>query len=184
MHEIYNFENSLFLEFNLLNIAAEQIILNENSKKITLNQCFIYNKNIAKSYEDFECSICRKSLLNSKSNLYKTNEYLIIILNYGKNKKIKINIHFDEYINLDEFIEKNNNENFRLFDTFVHYGDSSSSGHYISYCRNDINNKLYKFNDIDIEELSYEELIKENTTYILFYEKIYDKIYNCIKYYK
>ena len=67
--------------------------------------------------------------------------------------------------------------------TIVHYGNSSPSRHYVSYCRSDIDNKFYKSDDANIKESSYEELIKEKTTYILFYEKSYDKAYNYIKYY-
>ena len=43
--------------------------------------------------------------------------------------------------------------------TIVHYGNSSPSGHYVSYCRSDIDNKFYKFDDANIKESSYEELI-------------------------
>ena len=87
-----------------------------------------------------------------------------------KKKKLNIDIYFDEYINIDKFIEKKNNLNYKLIGTIVHYGSSSSSGHYISYCRCD-DNKFYKFNDNIVTEASYEELLKEKTTCILFYKK-------------
>lgn len=53
--------------------------------------------------------------------------------------------------------------------TIVHYGNSSPSGHYVSYCRIDIDNKFYKFDDGNIKESSYEELInkRKNNIYII-----------------
>lgn len=50
-----------------------------------------------------------------------------------------------------------------------HYGNSSPSGHYVSYCRSDIDNKFYKFDDGNIKESSYEELInkRKNNIYII-----------------
>ena len=68
----------------------------DNLELITLNQCFIYNKNHLENNEDFECSVCENSILYSKSNLYMTNDYLIILSDYGKNKKLKTKIYFDE----------------------------------------------------------------------------------------
>ena len=170
-HTTYNFEYSSFLDFNLFNIAKEIRNDKKNYENITLDECFKYNNNIKDNYEDFECSICQDSLLKSKSSIYMTNDYLIIFFNYGKNKNCRINVLFEEYINIEEFIEIKNNEYFELIGTIVHYGSSSSSGHYISYCRREEDNKFYKFNDEIVTESSYEELIKEKTTYILFYQK-------------
>ena len=68
----------------------------DNLELITLNQCFIYNKNLLENNEDFECSVYENSILYSKSNLYMTNDYLIILSDYGKNKKLKTKIYFDE----------------------------------------------------------------------------------------
>jgi len=47
-------------------------------------------------------------------------------------------------------------------------------GHYVAYCKNDINNKWYEFNDDDVFHVPYSELESEIVTenaYILFYVK-------------
>ena len=169
-HTTYNFEESSFLDFNLSKIIKQLKYKNKKTENITLDDCFIcFNDNRCYD-EDFECSVCQNNLLNSKSNIYLTNDYLVIIFDYGKNKKLNIDIFFDEYINIDKFIEKKNNLNYKLIGTIVHYGSSSSSGHYISYCRCD-DNKFYKFNDNIVTEANYEELLREKTTYVLFYKK-------------
>ena len=61
-HKNYCFEYSSFLEFNLMNISKQTMGKKGNLELITLNQCFIYNKNLLENNEDFECSVCEKSI--------------------------------------------------------------------------------------------------------------------------
>jgi len=67
-------------------------------------------------------------------------------------------------------VEIKNKEYFKLMGTKLHYGNSSPSGHYVSYCRSDIDSKFYKFDDGNIKESSYEKLInkRKNNIYIIF----------------
>lgn len=66
-HKNYCFEYSSFLEFNLMNISKQIMGKKDNLELITLNQCFIYNKNLLENNEDFECSICENSI---KTKIY------------------------------------------------------------------------------------------------------------------
>jgi tetratricopeptide (TPR) repeat protein len=175
-HTTYSFDYGTILEFNLLDIINK--MKNNNYKqinKISLNDCFIHNKNIINKHE-FYCSKCQKDIAGkSFTNLYMTKDYLIIILDYGKDKKLKIKVIYEEYINIEKFIEKRNQEYYQLIGAIFHYGDSSSYGHYISYCRNYTNNKFYIFNDSNVKESSFEDILNDNFPYILFYKKYYKK---------
>ena len=157
-HINYSFESGIILEFNILDINEK--ITHKN--KILLKDCFINNKKNLNNYE-FYCSKCQKdSIGNLKTNLYMTKDYLIIMLNYGKNKNLKLKVIYDEYINIEEFVEKKNNEYFKLIGAIFHYGDSSPSGHYVSYCRNKNNNKFYNFNDSKVKLSNFENILKDN----------------------
>ena len=184
-HTTFSFDYGAILEFNLLEIINE-LKKNNNKKinKISLNDCFMHTKKI-KDKNEFYCSKCqRDNIGKSITNIYMTNDYLIIILDYGKNKQLKIKVIYDEYINIEEFIEKESHEYYELVGAVFHYGNSSSSGHYVSYCRNNINNQFYLFNDTYVSESSFQDILKDNYPYILFYKKYYNNLCNYSKYIK
>jgi ubiquitin C-terminal hydrolase len=174
----YSFEKKCFIEFNFDIIMKAQL---------EIGNCFRYYFNQKNTSEEF-CPDCNKYVkCDCITNLYKTSDYLIIILNYKKNNN-KINIKYDEYIDLKNFVEEYNETTnikdycFRLVSAVFHVGDSSSFGHYISCCRvvnneNDINNmeEIYLFNDSYVAPLSFVQIRKYNCSpYILFYEKYYN----------
>lgn len=169
----FNFEHKFFLDFNLDELLDKR-------KTLNLNEIFNYyfNKN---NISDEFCPKCNKNIkCETKTSIYKTSDYLIIILNQKRKNKIKIN--FDENINIRNFVEEykeNKNEveyNFRLVGVILYIGDATSYGHYVSCCRNTNNEnkqeKVYLFNDAKVKEFQFEQIEKYNfTPYILFYEK-------------
>ena len=182
-HVTYSFEYGSVLEFNILDIKEKiQNKFKKAIKKISLNECFIFNNTISDNYESF-CSKCQNySFGHLKTNIYMTKEYLIIILNYGKETNINIKVIYDEYINIEEFVEKKNKEFFKLVGIIFHYGDSSAYGHYVAYCRNKINNIFYNFNDSNVKISNFENIINDDVPYILFYTKYYCQSNNYIDY--
>lgn len=179
-HVTYSFDYSCLLEFDVLDIYKKlKKKYGKAINKISLNDCFIFNKITLNNNELF-CSKCQKnSICNSVINLYSTRDYLILIIN---NNFLNIKLIYDEYINIDEFVEKNNKEYFRLIGAVMHYGNSNFNGHFISYCRYYINDKFYKINDLKVTETNFENILKDSTPYILCYEKIYNKSYKYIHY--
>ena len=109
---------------------------------------------------------------------------LIIILNRGKN-----NQDFDEDFKFSEILDfnknnivinKNSYHKFFLCGIITHLGESGSSGHFIAYCRNDVNDNFLCYNDSIVTEVSVHDAMKTNisyydyekiTPYILFYHK-------------
>ena len=179
-HTFYSFEKKCFIEFNwdILNKA-----------RLVVKNCFKIYFNLENQSEEF-CSNCKKYVnCKCKTNIYKTSDYLIILLNYKKNKT-KINIVYDEYIDIKNYVEEYNESKsrnykdycYRLVGAIYHSGDSSSYGHYIACCRNigNENNikkeeEIYLFNDSYVRTLNFNQIKKFNCSpYILFYEKFYN----------
>jgi ubiquitin C-terminal hydrolase len=166
----YSFENKCYIEFDL-----EEFFEKNKRNKIEVNECFYYFFKLKTEESDEFCPECNNMILcSSKSSLNKTSEYLIIVLNHKKNKKLTIN--YDEYIDISRYT--NNQESYyRLVGVVLHIGNSSTFGHYISCCLNsELNNeeKFYLFNDTDVYDYSFDRLKRLNyTPYILFYEKYY-----------
>ena len=116
--------------------------------------------------------------------IYSLPPVLIIVLNRGKNSH-DFNEEFDfpEAINFnkepDLIINKDSYKRFYLAGIITHLGESSSKGHFICYCRNDVNDKYVCYNDESFtNEVSIEEAMdskisdninKNKTPYILFY---------------
>ena len=182
-HITYSFDYGSVLEFNIIDINEKiKNRYKKVTKKISLNDCFIYNNTNSDKYE-FLCSKCQNySFGHLKTNIFMTKEYLIIILNYGKNNGLNLKVIYDEYINIEEFVKNGNKEFFKLIGIVFHYGDSSAYGHYVAYCRNKVNNTFYNFNDSNVKISNFENILNDEVPYILFYEKYYNQSNNYIKY--
>lgn len=182
-HKTFSFDYNSLLEFNLLDLTKTiEKKYNKKINEIHLRDCFILNKKIISEDYEFYCQKCQKDTIGkSISNLYKTKDYLIIILDYGKNKALRIKVIYDEFININEFVENGDQEYYELIGAVFHYGDSASYGHYISYCKN-INNQFFYINDSNVKISNFDEMLKDNSPYILFYKKQKDQLSNYIKY--
>ena len=135
------------------------------------------------------CNRCRQLAPGShKQDFYTLPPVLIIILNRGKN-----NQDFNEEFKFDEvldFTDKNiiqNNQSYKkyyLCGIITHLGESGSSGHFIAYCRNNINENFLCYNDDSVNpvglldamsaKISYEATEKK-TPYILLYHYMEQK---------
>lgn len=177
-HTFYSFDKKCFIEFDW-DILTKA--------KLEIKNCFKLYFNLEYKSEEF-CPNCHKCIkCKSSTNIYKTSDYLIIILNYKKINK-KINIVYDEYIDIKNYVEEYNTSRnykdycYRLVGIVLHSGDSSSYGHYISCCRNTNNEnnintieEIYLFNDSYVRTLNFSQIKEYNCSpYILFYEKYYD----------
>ncbi len=132
------------------------------------------------------CNSCQGSHTGStQQSIYSLPPVLIIVLNRGKN-----NQDFNDEFNFPEVLDFNDGNNFvisnhnnykRFFlcGIITHLGESSSSGHFICYCRNDLNDPFVCYNDTQVAEgieidagmscnLS-ENSYEKKTPYILFY---------------
>ena len=130
------------------------------------------------------CNQCKKLTPGThQQNIYAMPNILIIILDRGKN-----NSEFNEEFTFDEILDftKGNvfinnpksSKKFYLCGIVTHLGESGSSGHFIAYCRNGVNEPFLCYNDaavakVDVitameAKLSKNEM-KKKTPYILLY---------------
>uniref|UniRef100_A0A3Q2E6S8 Ubiquitin carboxyl-terminal hydrolase n=1 Tax=Cyprinodon variegatus TaxID=28743 RepID=A0A3Q2E6S8_CYPVA len=87
--------------------------------------------------------------------------------------KIGTHVSFPlEGLDLQPFLAKDSSAqttSYDLLSVICHHG-TASSGHYIAYCRNDVNNLWYEFDDQSVTEVS-ESCVQNAEAYVLFYKK-------------
>uniref|UniRef100_A0AAZ3RIB6 Ubiquitin carboxyl-terminal hydrolase 33 n=1 Tax=Oncorhynchus tshawytscha TaxID=74940 RepID=A0AAZ3RIB6_ONCTS len=87
--------------------------------------------------------------------------------------KIGTHVSFPlEGLELQPFLAKDSSAHttsYDLLSIICHHG-TASSGHYIAYCRNDLNNLWYEFDDQSVTEVS-ESCVQNAEAYVLFYKK-------------
>ena len=129
------------------------------------------------------CNTCRKLQPGiNKNDIYTMPKILIIILNRGKNNSdFNEEFKFDEYLDFtDKNITTNQNslKRFYLCGIITHFGESGSSGHFIAYCRNNVNEQFLCYNDSFVTQTKVldamvskvsERAEEKRTPYILLY---------------
>ena len=166
--KLYNFQYFQYLSFPLYHFANKKFNLYLGLKEYIQPE-------ILNGDNQFFCQICN-NLRDAKvvSQICYTSPYLIINLDYGKNKKyIPIEIDFGSIICMTkEFLIKNIREvNYDLVAVCTHMGSSGIGGHYIAYCKDPIKESLWhKFNDAGHSLCSFEET-KKNSPYLLIFKK-------------
>ena len=138
--------------------------------KINFDHCFKFLAKIEK-FNDTYCQKCGKTGISLyKESIYYFPNYLIIILNRGKgnifNCKVDIPIEFTPSM----YVEKDKNSKFSLIGVVSHLGESNMGGHFIAFCRHNIDGKWRCYNDSIVTE-SQNDFLEKGTPYILFYQK-------------
>ena len=163
---LYNFQYFQFLSFPTFNYKDKEFNLYQGFKEFIRpelmhgdNQCY--------------CQKC-KGLRDAKvtTKIFSTPPYLIINIDYGKNKKYKPDkVVFGGIIDIKNFVENTNNSTrFKLIAVSTHLGRSGNTGHYITYCQSN-ENKWYEFNDSSVTETKFDK-INSNSPYVLIYKRI------------
>ena len=168
----YEFTFEFTLTFNLEKIYNDMPNKKNNKKrKLNLEECFInyFSENIKK----FKCTTCSKRVEGKISNkICVLPNFLIIILDRGKDDKFDCNVDFDYVIDLKVVTEQIENEKYNakyeLIGSSFLYG-SSGSGHTVAFCKH-FDDNYYLFND---EKYHPEKLksLKDSKAFLLFYER-------------
>ncbi len=168
---LYNYQYFQFLSFPAFNYNNKKFNVYQGLKEYIKpeimkgdNQCYCQN-----------CKGLRDAEVTSK--LFYTPPYLIINIDYGKDKIYKPKkVEFGEIIDITYFTDdKNEIKQYELIAISTHIGRSGNSGHNIAYCKNINNNKWYKFNDSMVDECNFSE-VNSNSPYLLLFKL--RKIYN------
>jgi ubiquitin C-terminal hydrolase len=129
------------------------------------------------------CNDCKKlcKALHQQF-IFRTPTILIVVLNRGKaNLDYQGDFEFYSELDLSNYVyDKNCVKKYFLIGIISHIGESGSSGHFISYCRNQPNTLFYCYNDASVFQLKNNDdaygnkiINEKRTPYILFY-----KVYN------
>jgi len=164
----YNFQYFQFLSFPTFNFKDKTFNVYQGFKEFIKPE-------IMSGENQLYCQNC-KGLRDAKvtTKIYSSPPYLIINIDYGKNKKYKPEkVIFGSLIDITGFTDSSNNMQniqYKLIAVYSHIGRKGSSDHYITYCRNN-ENKWYEFNDSCVSEAKFEE-INSNSPFLLIYKKL------------
>ena len=184
---IYNFNIYSFLIFPLEKIRLYLVNQKKDGfDKVTLEDCFLnyISEEIMSGDNQMYCNYCHRNSNYSMINkIYTHPEVLVIILNRGKGLEFDAEFEYPENFILNNYINFENNDNYQnyeiieyeLINVISHLGESSMSGHFISFCKSPIDNKWYKYNDAVVSESSIDFMNKNNDElktipYVLFYK--------------
>ena len=136
--------------FKILSFSLEEVRKFKGYYKnirIPLLNCFEYYEKY-EMYTSFYCNYCNYCYpAYSNSKLIKTPNSLIISLDHGKDLKFNVNVTFEEYLDLKQFICSYESPFFyELKGVISHFGTNDDGGYFIAYCKNSNNCNWYKYN--------------------------------------
>ncbi|XP_061695015.1 ubiquitin carboxyl-terminal hydrolase 33 [Syngnathoides biaculeatus] len=148
---------------------------------VTLQDCLaaFFARDELKGDNMYSCEKCKKLRNGVKfCKMQSLPEILCIHLKRFRHElmfstKIGTHVSFPlEGLDLQPFLAKDSSAqtaNYDLLSVICHHG-TASSGHYIAYCRNDLNNLWYEFDDQSVTEVS-DSCVQNAEAYVLFYKK-------------
>ncbi|XP_053325258.1 ubiquitin carboxyl-terminal hydrolase 33 [Spea bombifrons] len=148
---------------------------------VTLQDCLaaFFARDELKGDNMYSCEKCKKLRNGVKfCKVQKFPEILCIHLKRFRHElmfstKIGTHVSFPlEGLDLQPFLAKDSPAqiiNYDLLSVICHHG-TASSGHYIAYCRNNLNNLWYEFDDQSVTEVP-ESVVQNAEAYVLFYRK-------------
>ena len=164
---LYNFQYFQFLSFPAYNYQGKIMNIYQGFKD------FVKEENM-KGDNQCYCQKC-KGLRDSKwkSIIYFTPPYLIINIDYEKDKKYRPSkVEFREEIDLQGFTDKNCIiKDYELIAVSSHIGSSGRFGHYIAYCKDTNKNEWYEFNDSSYNKTKF-NAVNYYSPYFLIYKRI------------
>ena len=96
---------------------------------------------------------------------------LIIVLDRGLgNRDFKEDFLYDEYLNLSNFVFNSPITQYYLCGVIAHFGESGPLGHFMAFCKMDINSPWYLYNDSSVNQCTtIHDVFHSGIPYILFY---------------
>ncbi|KAL8178429.1 UNVERIFIED_CONTAM: Ubiquitin carboxyl-terminal hydrolase 33 [Gekko kuhli] len=148
---------------------------------VTLQDCLaaFFARDELKGDNMYSCEKCKKLRNGVKfCKVQRFPEILCIHLKRFRHElmfstKIGTHVSFPlEGLDLQPFLAKDSPAQivtYNLLSVICHHG-TASNGHYIAYCRNNLNNRWYEFDDQSVTEVS-ESAVQNAEAYVLFYRK-------------
>ena len=169
---------------NIININSSKVINNsqysnnQENDTISLIDCFEYIQriNIMNGENQIYCKFCKRSSDSYfQTILTEIPEILILSINRGNGNKLNPKFQFNEFINLDQFLNNKINNNYILIGVIAQIDENNGNNHFIAYCLDPLNKKNWiKYDDESVtDDIDFqEEIINCAKPYLLFYQKI------------
>ena len=172
----YNFNSFNTLTFNLLDTANYFNLNNNNNNNmipiITFDHCFNYL--LKEQFQQNICQNCKKTgNIIYKENLYLLPNYLIIILNRGKENVFDCKVDIQEIFDSSNYEENVKNKKYELIGVISYFGQNNNEQHSIAFCKHYIDNKWRCYND-NVVTICQGDYLQKGIPYILFYKKMND----------
>ena len=150
------------------------------------------NGYICVNLEDCFKELCQPEYMQGENKMYCNNcgvqsdakyftkmnncpEVMTIILNRGKGNEFDVEFDFPLNINIKNYVHlKNQCTEYDLIAVLVHTGGNDMSGHFFAFCKSNVDNKWYLYNDSIVSECTsdYNNQIKNTgLPYVLFYQR-------------
>ena len=177
--KLYNYQIYFFLVFPLEEVRKYKYPNNNNNNVVSIFDCFDNErkKNYMSGLNQIYCNNCKMNTnAMTMTNLMVGPDILILLLNRGKGLQFNVKIIFDEYLDLNNYIEyKNTGYKYKLIGVITHIGENGNGGHFIAYCRDPGIDAWSKYNDsivTDVHDFK-KEVIDFANPYLLFYKKYF-----------
>ena len=144
---------------------------------IHLTDCVEYYCSYRNTF-NFLCPKCKNNCIQTTVNkIYTSPNIFIFILNRGKNNIFSVKMNYPPELDLSKYIETANKSptKYELIGVITHLGISGPNGHFISFCKNFMDGKWYKYNDETVIEADNFDVHNEGIAYILFYNMVKKK---------
>ena len=167
----YNFNLFNFIIFGL-EATANYFNLNNNGiPTLTFNHCFQFLLK-EEMFQDTFCPKCNLTGISKyKESIYLLPNYLIIILNRGKGNIFNCNVVIPEVFDSSNYEERDKNKKYELIGVVSHFGESGMGGHFIAFCKHNMDNKWRCYNDSMVSECK-NDYLQRGVPYILFYKNM------------
>jgi ubiquitin C-terminal hydrolase len=145
---------------------------------VNMDDCFLYNQktDLFTGENKNYCNLCKQlSESHYTSKIYISPNILIIILNRGKGNIYKVDLDFQNTIDISNYVIQKDKPRiiYNLYGVITHLGESGPNAHFVATCKSPVDGKWYRYNDANVKPIrDFNADVKNfGIPYILFYEK-------------
>ena len=148
-----------------------------NNNIVDIIDCFDYDRkiNVMSGQNAKYCDYCRQTCNASMCTTLTTGpRILILLLNREKGNQFDVKINYTEYLDLNNYIQFNVGCKYQLIGVISHIMENGKDENFITYCRDPLSNKWYKYNNALISSVMdfQNEVINYSIPYLLFYQML------------
>ena len=151
-----------------------------STTSILIEECFEYNERKIEYYycKDYFCNFCNNyanGVLSTK--LVSVPKCLIVNLERKEEKDFYVNVIFDEFLNLRNFVFYDSNSYlYELIGVITNMSGFDEDKKYIAFCKSSANKNWYLYDDTTVNQVEFKDIKDTGNVNILIYHQcIYNK---------